>query len=240
MRRLFQVTILTGLLVAAGTALHGCGSANNDQGMSFTLVGYNAVTTANKCDPTTFVTGIEMPINGGSATETTTNPSAVYLCMTLQNNMSSVGIRIDHVFHQFYIEGASIQPPDSSAPLSIVLGPSAVEATTTASSGISQPPASSLPPGFNVANSATVGFIAIPAEVRSWIALNKNSLPETPFTMSVSHTVTGVTTSGDRLDTNTAALFVVVTPDIIIPPSEGSGSDSDSGSGTTPTPTPTP
>ena len=216
MRRLFQATILTGLLCAMGTVLHGCGSANNDQGVSFTLIGYNAVDSNNVCDSGTFVTGLQMPIDQGSATESSSTADAVYGCLTIQNNMSTVGIRVDHVFHEFYIEGASVQPPSSSAPLSIVLGPSASSTPTAGSS--------TLPSGFNAASSATVGFIAIPAEITSWIALNKNSLPEPPFTMSVAHTVTGVTTAGDRLDTNKADLYVVVTPDVIIPPDDSSDS----------------
>ncbi|NMC63360.1 MAG: hypothetical protein GYA55_09365, partial [SAR324 cluster bacterium] len=86
------------------------------------------------------------------------------------------------------------------------------------SRGLNDSPESSLSPGFQAANMISAGFIAVPVEVTTWLALNRASLPEPPFTMAVTHYVTGVTSSGDRLETNKLTLFVVVTPDVIITP----------------------
>ena len=113
MRRLFQATLLGGLLCAFGIGIYGCGSSNNDQGMSFTLVSYNAVDSSGKCDPDTLLTGMEIPINSGSGSESSSSLTAVFSCMTLQNNLSGQGLRVERVLHDFYIEGASVQPPSA-------------------------------------------------------------------------------------------------------------------------------
>ena len=56
MRRLIQVGISLLVLGAAGGMLHGCGSSNNDQGVSFTAIGYNSMDDSRVCQPSTFIT----------------------------------------------------------------------------------------------------------------------------------------------------------------------------------------
>ena len=217
MRRLIQVGISLLVLGGAAGALHGCGSSNNDQGVSFTAIGYNTFDENRVCQPDTFTTGMSIPISMGTTGETLVNSGqAVYSCINLQNNMTTMFIRTDRVFHEFFIEGASAQPPSSSAPLSIVLGPG----KGSDAAGLQGSPSSSLPPGMTNANSMSAPFIAIPAEIMEWISLNREALPEPPFTMGVTHYVSGVTSSGDRLNSNPLTMFVVVTPDVIIPPAE--------------------
>ena len=61
----------------------------------------------------------------------------------------------------------------------------------------------------------------IPAEIRQWMSLNRNSVPERAFVMTVRTVVSGVGTAGDRCDTNGADLFVQVNDDTIITPTVG-------------------
>ena len=214
MRRVIQLSLLA-VILSGGALLYGCGSSNNDQGVSFTALGYNSMDEDLKCDPETFITGMSIPISAGTTEETLANAGqAIYSCINLQNNMSTQFVRVERVFHEFFIEGASIQPPTSSAPVSIVVGPAAGASGTPTAGG------SSLPQGFEAANNVSAPFIAVPAEVMEWIVLNRNVLPEPPFTMGVTHYVTGITSAGDRLNTNKLTMFVVVTPDVIIPPEE--------------------
>ena len=216
MRRAIQLGLFIAM-AGGGILLHGCGSSNNDQGMSFTAIGYNAADEDRRCQPDTFITGMTVPISFGTTGETLINAGQpIFSCIDLQNNMSTQFLRVERVFHEFYIEGASIQPPSSSAPLSIVVGPPASTSTPTAGS--------SLPPGFTAANNVSAPFIAVPAEVLEWITLNRNSLPEPPFTMGVTHYVTAMTSAGDRLNSNKLTMFIVVTPDVIIPPEEATPS----------------
>ncbi|NMC64133.1 MAG: hypothetical protein GYA55_13295, partial [SAR324 cluster bacterium] len=42
MRRVIQISLFIVLCGSMASLLPGCGSSNNDQGMSFTAIGYNA------------------------------------------------------------------------------------------------------------------------------------------------------------------------------------------------------
>ena len=71
----------------------------------------------------------------------------------------------------------------------------------------------------------------VPSEIVAWINLNRGSMPELPFTMEITAYATGVTSAGDRLDTNPIKYFVQFTPDEVVPPTEGSDSSSSSATG---------
>lgn len=209
MRRTICLSLCAIVLAGAGAVLFGCGSSNNDQGTAFTAIGYNAMDANGLCQ-STFITGLKVPISYGTTAEGFTSTALPVLsCMTLSNNLQNEFIRVERVFEDFYIEGASVQPPSSSTALSLVLGPNGTPNSN-----------SSLPEGFKAPNQAIAPFAAIPSEVMEWIGLNRDVLPEPPFTMTVTHYVTAVTSAGDTLDSNSLSLFVAVQPDVIIPPEE--------------------
>ncbi len=210
--------LLAGL--AVGLAVVGCGSAtNNDQGASFTLLGYfAALPSSGATDLPVQLTGLSILLSDSDQNETPPSGNnlgsgTVLAVVGIQSNLVAQAIRTDQVFFEYNIPGASAQPPTTNYALSMTLGP-ATSATTA--------PSSSLPGGFTgLSNRAFAQVPVIPAEIRQWMSLNRNSLPERPFVMTVRTVVTGVGTAGDRWDTNAADLFVQVNDDTIISPTEG-------------------
>ena len=211
--------VLAGL--AVGLAVVGCGSStNNDQGASFTLLGYFAELPASGgSELPVQLTGLSILL---SDTETDETPPSgnnlgagtVLAVVGVQSNLTQQALRTDQVFFEYNIPGASAQPPTTNYALSMTLGP--------ADSRVPATPSSTLPGGFiGVSNRGFAQVPVIPAEIRQWMSLNRNSLPERPFVMTVRTVVTGVGTAGDRWDTNAADLFVQVNDDTIITPTVG-------------------
>ena len=83
--------------------------------------------------------------------------------------------------------------------------------------------------GATSSSTGCVGTFIVPAEVRQWLVLNKNFLPELPFTMEVRGFVPGISSAGNRYDTNEVKIFVQFVPDIVITPGTGTGSGGSGG-----------
>lgn len=232
-------------LTLAGTmSLVGCGSAtSNDQGVSFTLLGFftEAPDAAADCKTLpTGVLGLYMPLNDPSSE---VSPAAgdqlVYLGM--QNNLSQQFIRTDRVFIEYYVPGASTQPPSTSLPFSAMINPSVSSSTDGTSGGTTAAKAfeSSLPPSFGGGSCSRSygGFTVVPEDVRSWMNFNRGELPEPPFVMTAIVSLTGITSAGDRLTSNEASIDIHVTPDVVIP---AEGTDGSASADATPEPTAAP
>lgn len=221
--------LLAGLIVSASVL--GCGSAtNNDQGASFTLLGYFASIGSGETLPTQ-VTGLSILLSDTQSDEQAPGAGnfgggTVLGVIGVQNNLVAQFIRTDQVFFEYNVPGASAQPPSTNYPVVLTLGP--------AESASVNPPSSSLPGGFEgISNRAFAEVPVLPAEIRQWMSLNRNSLPDLPFIMSVTTVVSGVTSAGDRFETNPAQLLIQVNDDTVITPTEGNPPDeSEGGSGT--------
>lgn len=190
MKKIITALALLGLV--------GCGGgSNNDQGTTFTLTGY----TASCASDATGVAGFTVPL--GTDPEVEGASGGISAGLQLANILEKQFIRTEHAFFTYYIPGASLQPP----------------ATTAVAGG--------LIPAAGVAGASTgcIETFVVPAEVRQWLVLNRNFLPELPFTMQVAGFVTGISQAGDRFDTNELLLGVQFTVDIIIPPVEEGGED---------------
>jgi hypothetical protein len=215
--------VLSGILLLGG--LFGCGSAsNNDQGVAFLFTGFFSDVSGG-----TGLTGLSVPLTSstGNDTEDAAFGGSVVATMGVQNNLAGQGIQVQRVYLSFFIPGASAQPPSTSYGLGIVLGPSSLDPNHP----------TTLPPGYNVGATGNAQVPVLPFEVRTWMAFNKARLPEPPFALDVTAFATGITTAGDRLDTNQGLLTITITPEITIPPSSGdgsggSGSSSSSGAAT--------
>ena len=207
----------------------GCGGASNDQGVAFTFLGYFAPDDTGGCDSATDtgISGVVVGLSNSDFTGATPGDlegvpenTASIGCARVQNNISTVGIRVQRVFLSYRVEGATEQPPSTSFPLGVVLGPG----PTGGVAGSLTSPSSSLPPGFaGVGNVSTAAVALISPEVFTWLNLNRAQLPEPPFTMVVTSYVVGITTAGDQLTTNPVDLYVQVTPDLQIPPASVPG-----------------
>ena len=191
--------ILTQLGLGLGlcAALAGCGGAsNNDQGASFRLAGYNGTDEQGVCVDkgiTAAILPLANIVDGAF--------SGTGACMKLETILTTQSIRTDRAFFSYYIPGASAQPPDTSIPFTVTLGKFG---TTTVAEVIA-------------------GLDYLPAEIMAWLSLNINSLPDAPFNLEVYTTVSGVTTAGDRLESNTIGLLVQVLPDVPVNPNVDSG-----------------
>lgn len=199
-------------LVAVG--LMSCGTAsNNDQGVAFTAYGWAAPDDEGICTFGLVNTGT-VTISGGSALIEGQLPSgeiflAPSLCFVIGSNLTKQTIRADRMFYEFRIPGASEQPPTTSAPFSVVLSPP--QEGSEGGEGEEDGPK---------AQSVTIGGRVLPNEIIQWISLNRGKLPSTPFRMEGIYRVSGVTSAGDRMETNEIGFNFSVVEDNVIPPGE--------------------
>lgn len=211
-------TAIASVLFMAG--LFGCGSAsNNDQGVSLLMTGFYPTSATTVTDPR--LTGISVPFSDLTGTDGGSFGGAVVAAIGVQNNIVGQGVRLQRVFYSYYIAASSVQPPSTTYGLGVVLGPNGMDSENP----------STLPPGYaGLPAGAIAQLPVVPFEIREWMVMNRNSLPEPPFVMDVMAHVTGVTSAGDRLDTNESILTVTVVSDIPIGGSSSSTSSSSSSS----------
>ena len=213
---------IKGLLLGTVTVciLASCGGGtNNDQGVAFSFNNFKP----DCADEDTILTGLRVPLDPTGETEPDATDGggfgsgAVGISAEFENNLTEQFIRLQRVFMTFHIPGAAIQPPDTSNPETAFLqetggeagGDDGGEDTTSGTS------------------TACVNVDIVPAQIRSWLVLNKHSLPELPFTMEVTMYGTGISKAGDRFDSNSGSFSVLFTPDIPVAPTEG---EADAGS----------
>ena len=177
-------------------SLIGCGSAsNNDQGISFTMLGYSVAATTTSttgCSTTPNLSGGVFALGSTAESEGSTN--VVFGGVVVKNNLTTQFVRPQSLALEFLIPGASIIPPTTTVPYGGVVAK---------------------------AGGLLCGTVAlVPPQILSWMNLNRNSLPELPFLLIVRGQVTGTTSSGDVLTTNPVDIGFTVTEDNVIPPAE--------------------
>ncbi len=177
-------------------AMVGCGSASNDdQGVSFTNLGFFSVDTeTNACEET----GVSSAIVS-IGTSAGANSTGASLCIGLQNNLSGQFIRSERATITYSIPGAALQPPSAVVPVSAIMGPGSAGAST------------SLPDGVTNESRVIAGILLLPPETLRFLSVNRGALPRTPYTMIASASVTGVTSAGDSLESNPAEIAIQVT-----------------------------
>ena len=160
----------------------------------------------------------------------TVDPSgAVYAAVGIQNNMYGQVFRADRVLLNYYIPGSSVQPPSTNVAVNLLAGPAEAGLGTNTTTGgtavqtgtnLRRPVVTSLPPTFNqICNRAFAQVPIIPSPVREWLNFNSNQLPEAPFDLEVIVQLTGLSSGGNRYDTNEALFTFSVLPEIqVVPP----------------------
>lgn len=204
-----KASSLVRLMAAVGVAavVGGCGSAsNNDQGVAFTSTGFYSTDDEGVCQEIG-ITALPVPLtfDGGDG-----GLFALGSCIGLQNNMSEVFVRTDRAFIEYYVEGAAVQPPSTSTVISNVLGPVGGDASESLGG--------TLPSGFDAPNRIISGITVLPVDVQSWLALNRELLPEPPYGMRARIVVSGLTSAGDRLESNPSDLLILIGEDREINP----------------------
>lgn len=213
-------------------ALAGCGGGtNNDQGVSFSHLGYFAdLETGGSCEdlPTGLgglVVSLGLVRNGGAfinpdlgqGSDALISDSSIAAVVGYRNNLNGQGVRVRRLLLTYFIPGATEQPPTTTIPLSAFLGP----ADDVGDNGEFD---STLPPSF--AGSNQCGFSRtqiVPPAVFRWLIFNQDKLPETPFSMEVYSTIVADSTSGNTYESNTEAFFISFTPETAIPATDAAG-----------------
>jgi hypothetical protein len=258
-------------------ACGGNGASNNDQGVSVTFLGlFNSTSLSINNNAGAGAGGItpgqqgcgQLPavFLGGSiqlgtaAPEPSTTVSdasssgvdeagSFISVVGVQNNLYGQVFRADRVFLDYYIPGATAQPPSTNVPVALLAGPAEAAAQTNIGGangnnntnpgqnpGLRKPGFTSLPPSmYNICNRALAQITVIPAAIREWLNFNRDSLPEAPFAMEVTIRVTGLSSSGDRIDTNDGTFPFQVLPETYVVPTDG---EPTAVPGSTPTSTP--
>jgi len=177
--------------------------------VSFTNLGFFSIDDEGVCEDTG-IGGLAVSLGTATGDGGVTNG---FTCIGLQNNLSSQFVRSDRALISYFVPGASEQPPSTVVALTTVLGPG------------STGPDSSLPDGVKNESKVITGLNIFPSDIRTYISLNRGSFPELPFTMIATVTVSGITSAGDRLDSNEASIGIEVTVDNPITPDTGTATD---------------
>lgn len=258
--------------LASSLLVWGCGgngAANNDQGVSVTLLGfYSALPDpaggvggggggvgggaggfgngANCSAPTQSVNRIVLRLGtsgdepggagDGSTVGNTDASSGATITVGVQNNLIGQFFRADRMLLSYYVPGSTAQPPSTNVPLTLFAGPASLgtaQGGTTGggAGGATQnnprrPANTSLPPSF--ANNCNQGFgqtLIMPAAIREWINFHREELPEPPYTMEAYVTVAGLSSSGNRIETNTQGIAIDVLPETFVEPTDATTGD---------------
>ncbi len=205
----------------AFTFISGCGgSSRNDQGTSMTFLGWyqSAPTSATSNAPG--LSGAYMNIaasvdEGSSGIGSIGGEVLGFAAFT--NHLGGQTVRMQRVFHTYYVPGGTTNIPDTSVASPAVLGPAEIN---EGNQDLGEN--SSLPPSANaIAETQYVQIPIVPASTREFIALNRNNFPEPPFVLVVTSYGSGVTSAGIRIDSNPVEFEVTVLPEVIITPPEG-------------------
>lgn len=223
----FTKVIRSVLAVGMLLGLLSCGSSsNNDQGTSFTALGFYAVTTENgviAVDPEIPISGLYAVPNPDSSNFFNLDLNTVLAGVGVQNRLSSQFIRLVRADFQYEVPGASasLNIPGDSSPLPGIL--EAAGGTGSTSSGATTTGTSQ---AFAIVQ-------AVSPDVLSFLNINQNSLPQLPFRMNVTVAVTGVTQSGDTVITNPITIWVQFAEQAEgvpeAPATPGTGGDVDTG-----------
>lgn len=248
--RQFRRLLITLVPMLAMIGCGGNGASSNDQGVSVTLLGLFQSTqsqsgtgTGSSTNNLTGCGQLPQPLaagfislgqtmpqptatpNASSSTGLLVDPSgAVYAVVGVQNNMYGQFFRADRILLEYFIPGASVQPPSTNVALNLLAGPAEAgtqggTAAGAVTGGIRRPNITSLPPTFNqVCNRAFAHVPIIPAPIREWLNFNAGQLPETPFDLEIVVTVTGLASGGNRYDTNQGLFTLNVVPEILVVP----------------------
>lgn len=215
------------LLMALLPMAVGCGDAHrNDQGVSFLNAGW--------CADFECKTGLAymrscLSILGEATLDNLASPGAL---IVLQNNLSGEYIRLQRVHHSYHVYGASIQPPDTSVAANGVILPSNGQKDDDEMGGSTLP--GNLTEQQDGDEIPVMGQILkywvpfITPDVASFISLNRNAMPEPPFTMVVESYAEGVTSAGRRIYSNTGYMeFQVYADEACLPGVDDDDDDDD-------------
>lgn len=212
-RRLSSRLVHLCLLTTTIFGLVACGgSTNNNNGTVLSFIGFFPSDSDGDCAGAG-LTGATVPMSDVVGTENPGSTGGVIVSAGILNNLVGQTVRLTRIDMDYFVPGATAQPPSTFTPFPLLLGPA-----QGAEGGVE----TSLPDGFSQLGNCSVSqFMLITPEVSAWINLNRGSLPPPPFAMYVTTSVVGQSSAGDVLYSDQATLILNITPDVVIPPTEG-------------------
>lgn len=187
------ITLLSmGFLASCGSS----GSGSNNQGTSFLAYGYfveinDTVVPTSAADVPLFTDVSPTGADGLSFTR----------LIGVQNRLTRQFIRLVKADCEYKIDGSYIDLPSDSMAMSRVLAPATDEDN--------QPPPVTGDPEINPDASTFAARIdLISPDMFAFINNNRAYLPQLPFRMVASCSVTGVTQAGDTITTNPISYFI--------------------------------
>jgi len=211
--------------VALIVALSACGGSggNNQQGVSFSFLGFYSAAplTADEELPPPFV-ATEYFVGGseGGGFSGLESPT-VFGCAL--NNMNGQFIRVTDAIYDFR---GPFDIPSTRTAMSMFLGP-ADGAGAGGATGFD----STLPDSFagdSAPKSRNCGrLLKVPPSVAQFLALNSGSFAQETFEVEMKVTLSGVTSSGNRVTSNSMSFLLLVTTSSPITPTDGTDTGGD-------------
>jgi len=245
-------TLVAGVIVACG----GNGASNNDQGVSVSFLGVYQTYPSSATPSSTPTSGGNNSQQSGCtnlpnlASSPSTSPigptNGIHAVAGIQNNLYGQFFRTNQLTLDFFIAGATVQPPSYSAGISILAGPAESafsnngsgtgagdgSDTNNGNGGLRQPQNTSLPPSWNAICNTAFGRIPIlPAETAAWLVNNISLIPDPPFTIDVNARFVGTSSAGDVIETNPVYVPVEIVPYVPTAAAAEEGAPSEVGGG---------
>ena len=185
--------------------LVACGdSTRNSGGTTFTFFGWFA--DAEGAEPVSAqVTSFDTIVADGA------------LFAGLQNNLAGQTITVDTVSSSYFVPGATVSIPSTVFPTSFFLRPTALGDDGGFGNAVSTLPEGS----FGVDNVGFAQTLVVTPQIAEFLTLNRESFPPFPFDLIVTTTIEGVTSAGDRVETNAITFNFAIDSDLNIGADEG-------------------
>lgn len=190
MSMILRIATLGILVITLAAGVSSCGSAsNNDQGTSFTAVGFRQLEPDEKD-----IGGYIWPLFADNASQVGSvfDGNSILTWIVLHNRLSNQFIRLVRVDCSYDIQGATVRIPDDAMVLAGV-----VEATPNPAGDV-----------LTEHSEVVAPFELVSPDLFAFINNNMNSMPELPFRMNIACSATGVTQAGDTLTTNPIYIWV--------------------------------
>ncbi|MCC6932784.1 MAG: hypothetical protein IT292_05980 [Deltaproteobacteria bacterium] len=204
---IFRKLGLTGIvLTLALVGIISCGGGtNNDQGASFTALGFVTVDEEGKIQPDVFDGGRSILVNRDTDMAYSNIYQRGIAWMAVQNNLCKQFVRLVRFDCDYNVQGTelSFTVPSDSTNTGFIVGAaggcsSDILNDGSSSSSSSEEGVSNIGQG----NIAYVPFDLVSQDVLSYLMVNQNSLPELPFRMTAICRAVGITQAGDSIVSN--------------------------------------
>jgi hypothetical protein len=204
-----KISLVLGLALTAAVGFVACGdSTRNNQGTSFTFLGWYQPELDEDGNPDPqgepeAVTGLYYSLD---------NPAVDFTAYAgIQNNLYGEALRVQRIHYNYEVIGSSIQVPSTEVVINWFLGPS----VDNSNGAFDQE--STLPDSFQGGDEgedfSPKGYVEVPmlpAALKNFLSLNRNRLPQTPFSLVVRSSASGVSTAGRQMRSNDFDFEIVV------------------------------